>query len=42
MLLGALSVALAEFLVLNLCTPYSGPLRLSPLAIEQAIEFTAR
>ena len=42
MLLGALSVALAEFLVLSLCTPYSGPLRLSPVAIEQAIAFTAQ
>jgi hypothetical protein len=42
MLLGALSVALAEFLVLDLCTPYSGSLMLSPLPIEEAIEFTAR
>jgi len=36
--LGALSVASGLFLILDLSRPYSGLVRISPLAIEQTIE----
>ena len=36
---GALSIAFSTFLVLELGLPYTGLMRVSPAALEQAIEF---
>jgi hypothetical protein len=36
---GALSIAFAIFLILELGLPYTGMMRVSPAALEQAIEF---
>ena len=36
---GALSIAFAIFLILELGMPYTGLMRVSPAALEQAIEF---
>jgi hypothetical protein len=36
---GALSIAFAIFLILELGLPYTGLTRVSPAALEQAIEF---
>ena len=36
---GALSIAFAVFLILELGLPYTGLMRVSPAALEQAIEF---
>ena len=36
---GALSIAFAMFLILELGLPYTGLMRVSPAALEQAIEF---
>ena len=35
---GAISVASAMYLILNLSQPYTGHFRLSPAALEQALE----
>ena len=37
--IGALSVAFAMFLILELARPNTGPYRVSPAALQQAIEF---
>jgi hypothetical protein len=36
--LGAVSVASAMYLILDLSQPYSGHFRLSPASLEQALE----